>query len=90
MLAPPPLASTQSPPRTLFPAVLAAHASQATVNMSAQELEGWLAGPDSRAAVAQAGEDADRDGRRAARRIVELLRKDDELMYEADFQQMHQ
>ena len=41
---------------------------QAAVNMSADEIEAWLARPESRQAVEQGEEEADKEGRHAARR----------------------
>ena len=41
---------------------------QEAVNMSPQELEAWLCSDESRRAVQQGEEDADKDGRHAARR----------------------
>ena len=41
---------------------------QATVNMTPEELEAWLGTNQSRKAVESAGEEADREGRHAARR----------------------
>ncbi|EFN54029.1 hypothetical protein CHLNCDRAFT_136083 [Chlorella variabilis] len=63
---------------------------RATVNMLPEELEEWLLSADSRQAVEQAAEEADRNGRHVARRIVEMLQKDDECVYEADLEQMNQ
>ncbi|KAL4431786.1 hypothetical protein ABPG77_003002 [Micractinium sp. CCAP 211/92] len=63
---------------------------QETINMSPQELERWLGTEESRQAVEQVEEDVDKNGRHAARRIVELLHKDEELMYEGDLLHMWQ
>ena len=41
---------------------------QAAVNMSADVIEAWLARPESRQAVEQGEEEADKEGRHAARR----------------------
>lgn len=58
--------------------------------MTPQEVERWLGTEQSRQAVEQVEEDVDKDGRHAARRIVELLSKDEELMYEGDYEHMWQ
>lgn len=72
------------------------------VNMSKAEIEDFLASEESRRAVEEgAAEGEEQDGRRMARRVIELLekvgeRKEDphayelSLLYEGDLEQMHQ
>lgn len=58
--------------------------------MTPEELERWLGTEQSRQAVQQVEEDVEKEGRHAARRVVELLSKDEELMYEGDLEHMWQ
>lgn len=48
---------------------------QAAVNMTPAEVEAWLGTEESRRAVEQGGEAADKDGRHAARRLVPAWRQ---------------
>lgn len=68
---PPPPPRTSAPPHAHTPRGLRLPPSrlpQAAVNMSPEEIEAWLGTEESRRAVEQGGEAADRDGRHAARR----------------------
>ncbi|KAL4440459.1 hypothetical protein ABPG75_003460 [Micractinium tetrahymenae] len=76
------------PPERDPRAVIAAF--RETVNMTPDEVERWLATEQSRQAVEQVDEDADKQGRHAARRIVEMLHKDQELVWDGDLMHMWQ
>jgi hypothetical protein len=63
-----------------------------SINMDIPEIEAHLESMNSRLAASEGGAD-DHEGRHLARRVIELLQKDDgtgELFYEADYTAMHQ
>lgn len=73
-----------------------------TVNMSVDEMEEWLNSEASHTAIERAETEEEKEGRHLARRVIELLKNKrpesdasagdypGTLMYEGDFEHMHQ